>query len=87
MITAMARGASVVAAAIGVGAVLASFVAYRAATRADVRVSLLRKRFDSGELVSLAEATSLLDAAEREGPLDDAFCVASSSSSVRRSAS
>jgi uncharacterized membrane protein YadS len=73
MITAAARGAPVVAAVIGIGAVVVTFTVHRAATRAEVRLGLVRKHFESGELVTLAEATSLLDVAEREGPLDDAF--------------
>ncbi len=73
MITAVARGAPLVAAAIGIGAVVATFTVHRVATRAEVRLGLVRKQFESGELVTLAEATSLLDVAEREGPLDDAF--------------
>jgi hypothetical protein len=46
---------------------------HRAATRAEVRLRLLRKQFEGGALVTLAEATAILDTVEREGPLDDAF--------------
>lgn len=73
MITATARGTPVVAIGIGMTSLVASYVAYRAVTRAEVRLALVRRRFEVGELVSLAEATALLDGAERDGPLDDAF--------------
>ena len=73
MITAAARGASAVAAAIGIGAVVVSFAAHRAATRAEVRIGIVRRHFERGDLVTIAEATSLLDAVEGEGPLEDAF--------------
>ncbi|MEA2750337.1 MAG: hypothetical protein QOI41_4480, partial [Myxococcales bacterium] len=73
MITAVARSAPALAAAIGLVAVVASFAVYRAATRAEARLGLVRRHFESGELVTLAEATALLDAVEGEGPLDDAF--------------
>ena len=73
MITAVSRGAPAIAAAIGIGAVVVSFAIHRVATRAEARLGLVRKQFDRGELVTLAEATALLDAVEREGPLDDAF--------------
>jgi uncharacterized membrane protein YadS len=73
MITAASRGAPATAAAIGVASVVGTFVLYRMVTRADVRVGLVRRHFDEGQLVTLAEATSLLDAAEREGPLADPF--------------
>jgi len=73
MIVAVSRGAPTVAAGIGVGAVVVSFLAYRTATRADKRVALVRRHFERGESVTLAEATALLDATEREGTIDDPF--------------
>jgi hypothetical protein len=73
IITSVARGAPGVAAGIGITGVVASFFAYRVALRADVRIGLLRRRFDSGELVTLGEATALLDAAERDGAFEEAF--------------
>ena len=73
MIVAVSRGAPAVAAGIGIAAVVATFFAYRAATRADKRVALVRRHFEGGQLVTLAEATAILDATERDGPLDDAF--------------
>ena len=73
MIAAAARGAPAVAAAIGIGAVVVSFAAHRAATRADVQIGIVRRHFERGDLVTLAEATALLDAVEGEGPIEDAF--------------
>jgi uncharacterized membrane protein YadS len=73
MISAAARGAPALAAAIGIGAVVVSFAVHRAATRADVRIGIVRRHFERGDLVTLAEATSLLDAVEGDGPIQDAF--------------
>ncbi|NVL67803.1 hypothetical protein, partial [Escherichia coli] len=73
MITLAARGAPMTAAGVGISAVIVTFLVHRAATRTEVRTALLRRQFESGTLVTLAEATSLLDVVEREGPLDDAF--------------
>jgi uncharacterized integral membrane protein (TIGR00698 family) len=73
MITTASRGATSIAAAIGIGAVVVAFLVYRAATRAEARIGVVRRHFEAGELVTLAEATSLLDAVEQDGPLDDAF--------------
>ena len=73
MITAASRGAPALAAAIGIGAVVASFAVHRVVTRAEARIGLVRRQFESGENVTLAEATTLLDVVEGEGPLDDAF--------------
>jgi uncharacterized integral membrane protein (TIGR00698 family) len=73
MITAISRGAPSVAAAIGIGSVVVAFVIHRAVTRGDATLVLVRKQFERGAHVTLAEATNILDAVEREGPLDDAF--------------
>jgi uncharacterized integral membrane protein (TIGR00698 family) len=73
MITAVARGAPAVAAAIGIGAVVVSFAVHRAATRAEVRIGIVRRHFERGDPVTLAEATALLDAVEGEGAIEDAF--------------
>lgn len=73
MITAVSRGASTVAIGIGAAGLFGTYVAYRAATRDEVGAALVRRRFEKGELVSLAEATLLLDHAEREGSLEDSF--------------
>jgi uncharacterized membrane protein YadS len=73
MITAASRGAPVTSVMIGLGALGGSFVAYRWITRKDATVRLVRRHFDRGGVVTLAEATSLLDLAEREGSLDEPF--------------
>jgi uncharacterized membrane protein YadS len=73
MISAASRGAPMVAAAIGLATVSGTFLLHRAVTRGDVRTALVRRHFEDGENVTLAEATSILDVVEREGPLDDAF--------------
>jgi hypothetical protein len=71
MIVAASKGAHSASALIGVGGLLASYVAYRAGTGAEALIRQLRSRFDSGAPVSLAEATVLLDAAERDDSLAD----------------
>lgn len=73
MVAAAARGAHAAAALIGGAALLFSFVAFRAGTSADRQLRLLRGRFDSGAPLSLAEATRLLDAADRDGELEDPY--------------
>ena len=73
MISALARGANALAVGIGTAGLVTTFFAYRAATRTEVSMALVRRRFERGELVSISEATSLLDAVEREGALDDRF--------------
>jgi len=73
MIVADWRGGHALAALIGIGAVLVSYVAYRLGTRAEVQYRLLVRRFESGAPLSLVEATALLDDRERAGTLDDAF--------------
>jgi len=71
LITAASRGASGTAVVIGAVGLATTYFAYRAATRAEVSIAVMRRRFESGALVSLGEATSLLDAFEREGAFDD----------------
>lgn len=73
MVVATSRGAHAVAALIGVLALLASFVFYRAVAGTDAALRLLRRRFESGAPLSLGEATRLLDTEEREGELSDAY--------------
>ena len=71
MIVAAARGAPAAAALIGVVALLAAYVAYRVATRAELSRKWLVRRFDSGAPLTLAEATQLLGVHEGQGVLDD----------------
>lgn len=75
MITLASRGAPSAAALVAVGGVLSAYAAYRVAASGEAAARSLRTRFDSGAPLSLAEATSLLGAVEREGEgaLDDAF--------------
>lgn len=73
MISAASRGASATAAAVGIGAVLLSFAVYRVVSRTDASLRLVRRQFERGALVTLAEATSLLDVAEREGAIEEPF--------------
>ena len=73
IIAAAAHGAVSIAVAIALVGLALTYAAYRAATRDAVGARLLRRRFDTGELVSLGEATSLLDVMEGEGPFSDAF--------------
>lgn len=70
MIVAAARGAPSAAALIGVVAVLGAFVAYRIAAGGDRALRLIERRFESGQPLSLEEATRLLAARE---DADDAF--------------
>jgi len=73
MVTAIARGSGGVAAAIGMAALAASWMAYRVATRDEVELRSVRSRFDRGSPLSLAESTQLLDAREHEGAFDEPF--------------
>jgi uncharacterized membrane protein YadS len=73
MITLAARGASSIAAGIGIGAVVVTFLVHRAAMRGEARLAVVRRQFESGDRVTLAEAKALLDSVERDGALDDAF--------------
>jgi uncharacterized integral membrane protein (TIGR00698 family) len=71
MITATSRGAPSAAALVGLCALLVSYVLYRVSTRLDARRAQLRQRFETGAPLSLAEATTLLDALDQDAALDD----------------
>src|SRR5262249_22184932 len=72
MIVAASRGAPAAAALIaGVGLVV-SYVLYRVATTSEAQRREIRRRFESGAPLSLAEAMRLLDVLETERRLDDA---------------
>lgn len=78
MITLVSRGSGTFATVVGVGAVVVTYLGYRTATRAGVRVAQLRKRFQEGDRVTLAEAKTLLDAFESDAtvparPFEDAL--------------
>lgn len=71
MITVASRGAPATAAAIGIAGVVVAFVAYRVVMRSGAGARLVRRHFDRGGMLTLAEAKTVLDIVEREGPLDD----------------
>ncbi len=71
MIAAAAHRNASAAALIGTLAVVVSFVAYRVSSGREAELSRLRDRFAHGAPLSLAEAVQILDAAERDGGLDD----------------
>lgn len=71
MVVATARGHAAVAALIGLVGLAASYGVYRASAIGEAELRVLRRRFASGAPLSLAEATRLLEAAEREGGLAD----------------
>lgn len=73
MIAAASRGQAAAAALIGATALAGSFVVYRVSALGEAELRVLRRRFASGAPLSLAEATRLLDASERDGGLDDAL--------------
>lgn len=73
MITAVARGHVAAAALIGLIALAASFAVFRASAIGEAELRVLRRRFDSGAPLSLAEATRILDQAERDAGLEDPF--------------
>jgi hypothetical protein len=73
MIAAVARGQVAAAALIGLIALAASFAVFRASAVGEAELRVLRRRFDSGAPLSLAEATRILDQGERDGPFEDAF--------------
>lgn len=72
-VVAVARGASMLAVLAAAVALPASFVLYRAGTRADIQDNLLWGRFRNGAPLSMAEATRLLDLAETAGTFDEPF--------------
>lgn len=72
MIVAASRGAPATAALIAGVALSASFLAYRAATSREAEMRELRRRFESGAPLSLAETMRMLSAIEADGRLDEA---------------
>lgn len=73
MIASVARGAAGAAAAIGALALAATFALYRVLAGTKARVRAIEQRFGAGELLTLEEATVLLEQRERDAALDDAF--------------
>jgi uncharacterized integral membrane protein (TIGR00698 family) len=73
MISAIAQERVAFAALIGGVALFTSYTVYRVSAVGEAELRALRRRFDSGAPLSLAEATRLLDAVEHSGGLDDAL--------------
>lgn len=72
MIALSGRGAHSAAALVGLVAVLASFVAWRATTSGEKEARRLRERFDSGAPLSLAEGKRILSQLEASASTDEA---------------
>ena len=73
MITFVSRGATTSAIALGALALAATFVLHRTFAGSKARVRAIEQRFDTGDLLTLEEATVLLDVRERAGGLEDSF--------------
>ena len=71
MIVAASRGQPSTAALIALTACVGSYVVYRASAIGEAELRALRRRFELGAPLSLAEAKRLLDAVERDGALAD----------------
>ena len=72
MITLASRGAYGASALVGVVGLGTAALAHRLATSAGKAARALRRRFEHGSPLALAEATSVLDGLEADGALDDA---------------
>jgi uncharacterized membrane protein YadS len=70
MIASWQRGAPAIGCAIGAAALAVTYLGWRATKDDVVRI---RRRFEAGEPIAIAEATALLDAREKAGALDDGF--------------
>lgn len=73
MVVITSRESLAAAVVAGSAALAVSYGAYRIANAAERRLTTMRERFGRGAPLALAEATALLDAADREGRLDDAL--------------
>ncbi len=73
MIWFLSRGATTTAIAIGVLSLATTFVLHRTFAGKRARVRAIEQRFEDGELLTLEEATVLLDQREHAGALDDRF--------------
>ena len=71
MIALAARGQAAAAALAGVGALGGAALLHRLVTRGDALGHELRRRFDTGAPLSLAETSRLLGALEQAGPLEE----------------
>jgi uncharacterized integral membrane protein (TIGR00698 family) len=73
MITFLARGAMGTAIAIGVVALLTTFVLFRMFAGSKARVRGIERRFEGGDLLTLEEATVLLEQREHGRGIDETF--------------
>ena len=73
MIALIERGAAATAGLVAVIGLIATYAAYRIAAIGEAALRQLRRRFASGAPLSLAEATQLLAAQEREAALSEPF--------------
>lgn len=73
MITLLARGHGGISAVVGASGVGLAIALHRAFAGKAARVRGIERRFEGGELLTLEEATVLLDLHETRGAFDDAF--------------
>ncbi|MBN9162018.1 MAG: putative sulfate exporter family transporter [Myxococcales bacterium] len=73
MIAFLARDRAGIAIAIGAVALVTTFVLHRIFAGKKARAQAIERRFESGELLTLEEATVLLDRREEAGSIDDVF--------------
>jgi uncharacterized membrane protein YadS len=73
MISFIARGKTMTAVAVGAVAVTVTFALHRVFAGDRARTRSIERRFDGGDLVTLEEATVLLDLYERKGATNDGF--------------
>ncbi|MDF2693336.1 MAG: putative sulfate exporter family transporter [Labilithrix sp.] len=73
MIAFLARGATGTAIAIGAVALVTTFALFRTFAGKKARIRAIEQRFDSGDLLTLEEATVLLDQREQAKGIDEAF--------------
>ena len=73
MIAFLARDRAGVAIAIGAVALVTTFFLHRMFAGKKARAQAIERRFESGELLTLEEATVLLDRREEAGSIDDVF--------------
>ncbi len=73
MITFISRGATTTAMAIGALALATTFVLHRTFAGKNARMRQIERRFEDGDLLTLEEATVLLDERERAGRLEETF--------------
>ncbi len=73
MITLISRGATNLAIVVGILAFAASLGLHRMFAGEAARIRAIERRFTGSDLITLEEATILLEERERDGKLDDAF--------------